>query len=142
MAGLLKSSKQQTEESQMSEAVIDTSEPGRCVADLKAHLDGRRQLSDSTMSQVTKAPLWQPIEIEVEDRWHALALSELLIPFHSFLVQHRHDRWVVHARAPGWHGESLLDAVPLIDDWRAERRLQAACRVGGRPHQPEEREDA
>ena len=31
------------------------------------------------------------IEVEVEGRWDALALSERLIPFHSFLVQHDHD---------------------------------------------------
>jgi hypothetical protein len=75
------------------------------------------------------------IEIEVVGRWDALALSELLIPFHSFLVQHDHDRWVVHARAPGFRGESLSDALAAINGWRFERQLEAAsCRVGGRPY--------
>ena len=69
------------------------------------------------------------IEIEVLGRWDALALSELLIPFHSFLVQHDQERWVVHARAPGCHGERLEDAAKAIDDWRAERgaRLRRAA---------------
>ena len=75
------------------------------------------------------------IEIEVVGRWDALALSELLIPFHSFLVQHDHDRWVVHARAPGFRGQSLSDALAAINGWRFERQLEAAsCRVGGRPY--------
>ena len=73
------------------------------------------------------------LEIEVEGRWDALALSELLIPFHSFLVQHDRERWVVHALAPGCRGESLSDALAAIDDWRDGRHLRAAsCRVGGR----------
>jgi hypothetical protein len=76
------------------------------------------------------------IEIEVDGRWDALALSELLIPFHSFLVQHDRERWVVHARAPGGHGEPLEDALEAIDDWSADRHpLAASCRVGGRPYQ-------
>jgi hypothetical protein len=73
------------------------------------------------------------IEIEVQGRWDALALSELLIPFHSFLVQLDREHWVVHARAPGFHGERLPDALEAIEDWRAERGARAAaCRVGGR----------
>jgi hypothetical protein len=76
------------------------------------------------------------IEIEVEGRWDALALSELLIPFHSFLVQHERERWVVHARAPGSQGESLADVLEAIDDWDADRHpVSASCRVGGRPYQ-------
>jgi hypothetical protein len=75
------------------------------------------------------------IEIEVQGRWDALALSELLIPFRSFLVQHDHDRWVVHAGAPGYRGESLSDALKTIGDWQADRHLRGvACQVGGRPH--------
>jgi hypothetical protein len=74
------------------------------------------------------------IEIDVQGRWDALALSEMLISFHSFLVQLDHECWVVHARAPD--GEPLLDALDTIDDWRADRDLQAAsCRVNGRPYQ-------
>jgi hypothetical protein len=80
------------------------------------------------------------IEIEIEGRWDALALSELLIPFHSFLVQHDHERWVVHARAPGCRGESLPDALELIDNWRAEQHPRTmSCRVGGLPDQLGER---
>ena len=56
------------------------------------------------------------IEIEVQTRWDALALLDLLIPFHSFLVQHDHDRWIVHARAPGYHGRSLSDALEAIHE--------------------------
>jgi hypothetical protein len=75
------------------------------------------------------------IEIEVEGRWDALALSEALIPFHSFLVQLDQERWVVHARAPGFHDEPLSAALDAIDDWCAERHLRAAsCRVDGRLH--------
>jgi hypothetical protein len=75
------------------------------------------------------------IEIEVQGRWDALALSELLIPFHSFLVQHDAERWVVHAHAPGARGESLSDALAAVEDWRVERQPRAAsCRVGGRPY--------
>jgi hypothetical protein len=74
------------------------------------------------------------VEIDVSDRWDALALSELLIPFHSFLVQHGPDRWVVHARSPGSRGEGLDDAVAAIDQWRVEQEVEAAVRVDGRPH--------
>ena len=75
------------------------------------------------------------IEIEVEGRWAALDLSRLLIPFHSFLVQHDHERWTIHARAPGSRGEALSDALATIDDWHSEWPVGAAsCRVGGRPY--------
>jgi hypothetical protein len=75
------------------------------------------------------------IEIDLDGRWNALALSEHLIPFHSFLVQHEARRWVVHARTPGSHGEGLADALRAIDDWVAERGLEnVSCRVGGRAH--------
>jgi hypothetical protein len=76
------------------------------------------------------------IEIEVSGRWEALALSELLIPFHSFLVQHDREQWVVHARAPGCRGEPVAEALAAIDAWDDGRRLRtaASCRVGGRPH--------
>jgi hypothetical protein len=76
------------------------------------------------------------IEVEVEGRWDALALSEALIPFHSFLVQHDQERWVIHARVPGCHGEQLPDALEAIEGWQAEQGTRAAsCCVGGRPHQ-------
>lgn len=76
------------------------------------------------------------IEIDVEGRWDALALSEDLVPFHSFLVQYEAQRWVVHARTPGCHGEDLADALRAIEDWVGERGLESvSCRVGGRPRQ-------
>jgi hypothetical protein len=74
------------------------------------------------------------IEIEFECRWDALALSQRLSSFHSFLVQHEAQRWIVHARAPGCRGEGVADALRAIDEWIAERGLEgASCRVGGRP---------
>jgi hypothetical protein len=76
------------------------------------------------------------IEIDLDGRWDARALSEHLIPFHSFLVQHVEQRWVVHARTPGCHGEDLDDALRAIDDWAAERSPASfSCRVRGRAHQ-------
>ena len=69
------------------------------------------------------------MEVDVCGRWDALALSELLVPFHSFLVQHTTDRWVVHARTPGSHGETLLQALRAIEEWRAERGLDAPVRL-------------
>jgi hypothetical protein len=76
------------------------------------------------------------IEIEVKGRWDALALSELLIPFHSFLVQHDRERWVIHAQAPGSHGESLSEALAAIDDWQSSPHSQSVwCRVGGHSYQ-------
>jgi hypothetical protein len=71
------------------------------------------------------------VEIDVIDRWDALALSELLIPFHSFLVQRGPGRWVVHARSPGCHGEPLDAALAVIGEWRDERATEAAVRVDG-----------
>ena len=76
------------------------------------------------------------IEIDLGGRWDALALSEHLIPFHSFLVQYEAQRWVVHARTPGFRGEDLAEALRTIDDWVAERGLESvSCRVDGRAHQ-------
>ena len=73
------------------------------------------------------------IEIDLDGRWDALALSEHLIPFHSFLVQHEAQRWVVHARAPGCRGEDLDDALRVIGAWLAETDpKRVSCRVGGR----------
>ena len=76
-----------------------------------------------------------PLEIEVQGRWDALALSEALIAYHSFLVQFDRQRWVVHARVPGGHGEQLDDALERINGWLVDRRLEdVSCRVGGRPY--------
>ena len=73
------------------------------------------------------------VEVNVRNRWDALALSELLVPFHSFLIQHTADRWVVHARTPGSHGEPLLEVLRAIEEWRAERALNAPVRVSPQP---------
>jgi hypothetical protein len=75
------------------------------------------------------------VEVDVRDRWDALDLSELLIPYHSFLVQHTTERWVVHARAPGCHGEPLAGALSAIEKWLAERDLEdAPIRVDHQRH--------
>jgi hypothetical protein len=75
------------------------------------------------------------LEIDVRGRWDALDLSELLIPYHSFLVQHTSDSWVVHARAPGHRGEPFTGALSAIQEWVAERRRGGVTvRVDGRPY--------
>jgi hypothetical protein len=75
------------------------------------------------------------VEIDVRGRWDALDLSELLIPYHSFLVQRTADCWVVHARAPGCHGDPLVGALSAIEQWLAERRPEGvSVRVDGRPY--------
>jgi hypothetical protein len=61
------------------------------------------------------------VEVEVRGRSDALTLCETLVRFHSFLVQLTSDRWVVHARAPGWGGEPLVDVLRAIDEWQGER---------------------
>jgi hypothetical protein len=74
------------------------------------------------------------VEIEVHGRWDALALSESLVPYHSFLVQFDRQRWVVHARVPGFHGEQLDGALAKIKEWLVDRRLEdVSCRVDGQP---------
>ncbi len=72
--------------------------------------------------------------IDVDGRCDGLALSELLIPFHSFLVQQTAERWVVHARAPGCHGEPLAEAVRAIAEWQADRGLKALVRIASGGH--------
>ena len=72
------------------------------------------------------------VRVDVRGRWDALALSTMLAPFHSFLVQHTTDRWVVHARTPGCHGEPLTEALRAIEEWRVERRPEASVRVDAR----------
>ena len=92
-----------------------------------------------------RAPATQPsgqagadiaVEVDVLGRWDALALSEALVPFHSFLVQHNADRWIVHAQAPGCHGEPLEDALAAIDRWRDRRAMEADVRVDGQHERP------
>jgi hypothetical protein len=69
------------------------------------------------------------VEVEVRGRSDALTLCEMLVRFHSFLVQQTSDRWVVHARAPGWCGEPLVDVLRAIDEWRGERRGDPLVRI-------------
>jgi hypothetical protein len=69
------------------------------------------------------------VQVDVRNRWDALALSELLVPFHSYLVQRTTDRWVVHARTPGWRGATLSEALRAIEEWSAERGLDAPVRI-------------
>ena len=83
------------------------------------------------------------VEIEVQNRWDALALSETLTPYHSFLVEFDCQRWVVYARVPGNHGEPLEGALGKIKKWLAECRLEdVSCRVGGQPYELNERRAA
>jgi hypothetical protein len=70
-------------------------------------------------------------EIAVAGRWDAVALSDLLAPFHSFLVQYGPERWVVYGRAPGSRGERLGVALAEIARWRAERSPDAAVSIAG-----------
>ena len=69
------------------------------------------------------------VEVEVRGRSDALTLCEMLVRFHSFLVQQASDRWVVHARAPGWRGEPLVDVLRAIDEWRGKRRGDPLVRI-------------
>lgn len=102
-----------------------------------------RDLVERRHHRVNATEMRVTIEIEVEGRWDALALPELLIPFHSFLVQHDQERWVVHAHAPGGRGESLAHALETIGNWRAEQRPRtASCRVAGHPYRFGERTTA
>jgi hypothetical protein len=76
------------------------------------------------------------VDVDVEGRRDAFAVSEALIPYHSFLVQLGTEPRVVHARPPGRHGESLEAALRVIDDWVQARDLDASfCRVRGRPNE-------
>lgn len=93
-------------------------------------------MSECSSVDLAESATPETIEIDVDGRWDALALSEHLIPFHSFLVQYEAQRWVVHARTPGCHGEDLAEALQAIDEWVAERDLEnVSYRVGGRPRQ-------
>lgn len=69
-------------------------------------------------------------EVDVGGRWDAAALCELLVPFHSYLVQYSVERWVVYGRVPGCHGESLDIALDAVAAWQAERNVDGAVRVG------------
>jgi hypothetical protein len=69
------------------------------------------------------------IEIDVEGRWDALALWELLVHFDSGLLQQTQEKWVVHARVPGSDGEALASAMRAIEEWQAERGIDASVRI-------------
>jgi hypothetical protein len=73
------------------------------------------------------------LEISIKGRWDALALSQRLLPYHSFLVQYEPERWVVNGQTPGCHGERLTDALSAIEKWLTERHIDdASVRVDGR----------
>jgi hypothetical protein len=94
-----------------------------------------REYTRGTAARAGRETVTAPIEVELHGRWDALALSEVLIPYHSFLVHHEGQRWVVHARTPGCHDESLEDALRTIEDWLVERRLDGSrCWVGRQPY--------
>jgi hypothetical protein len=114
---------------------------GRADATLETS-DRRRFQMNNTVPRARERVTTIEIAIEVEGRWDALALSELLIPFHSFLVQHDQEHWVVHARAPGYHGEPLPDALEAIEEWRADRSAHASCRVDESPYQLSETKES
>jgi hypothetical protein len=91
-------------------------------------------------SAVAEASVTTQIEIDVGGHWDALRLMERLIPFHSFIVQHTTEHWVVHARTPGCHGESLADALDVIEEWQSAREewqttrgFNASVRVACQP---------
>jgi hypothetical protein len=73
------------------------------------------------------------VEIRIEERHEALALMAALIPFHSFMVQHDREHWVVHARVPGCHGEDFEDLVTVLERWRSRIDFDhPTCALGDR----------
>jgi hypothetical protein len=77
------------------------------------------------------------IEIDVQDRWDAVALMRRLGPYHSYLVQFAPERWLVHAECPGCHGEPLLRALADVEAALAARQAEGtAVRIDGRPYRP------
>ena len=76
------------------------------------------------------------IEIDLHGRWDAIALLQRLTPYHSYLIQFAPERWLVHAEAPGCHGERLPGALAAIDESLAVRQIEdAAVWIDGRPYQ-------
>jgi hypothetical protein len=69
------------------------------------------------------------VEVGVDGRWDALALCELLAPFHSYLVQRSARGWIVHARAPSADARPLSDALAQIEQWRRARGIEATVRL-------------
>jgi hypothetical protein len=81
------------------------------------------------------------IEIGVRGRWDAVALMQRLNPYHPYLIEFAPERWLVHAEAPGCHGEPLPSALATIDESLAARHLEdAVVRIDGRPYRPPRRE--
>lgn len=75
------------------------------------------------------------IEIRVVGRWNARALLERLAPYRPFLIQHGTERWVVHAQAPGCHGESVEVALAAIEAFLDERGVgEMSIRIDGKPY--------
>jgi hypothetical protein len=77
------------------------------------------------------------IEIDVCERLDAVALMQRLNPYHPCLIKFAPERWLVHAEAPGCHGEGLPSALAAVDESLAARHLEnATVRVNGRPYRP------
>jgi len=75
------------------------------------------------------------VEVEVAERWDALALYRRLSPYHAYLIQSGRERWLVHAAVPGFHGEQLRGALDAIERCLSDRHVRAArVRVDGRPY--------
>ena len=69
------------------------------------------------MNAAAQTKVGPTVQIGIEGRHEALALMTALIPFHSFVVQHDREHWVVHARVPGCHDETLDDLLATIERW-------------------------
>lgn len=77
------------------------------------------------------------IEIRVAGRWTACALLERLAPYRSFLIQHSAELWVVHAQAPGCHGEGVESAIAAIEQCLDGHAVEnASIRIDGALYRP------
>lgn len=65
------------------------------------------------------------IEVGVVGRWNACAVLASLSSYRPFMIQHGPERWVVHAQAPGCHGENAASAVAAIETCLEERGITA-----------------
>lgn len=80
------------------------------------------------------------IEVEVEARDDAVALTERLAPYRPSLVQSAPTRWRLQAEAPGGQGESIPQALAAIEETLAERQVEdAPVRVNGQLYWPPNR---
>lgn len=90
-------------------------------------------MRSSAATETRAAERAAAVEIGVGERRDALRLMEALIPFHSFLVQYERERWVVHARVPGCHGETLDDLLAAVEDcWRDDQGVPLRPETGRR----------